>query len=198
MRDVAAFGVAFAVALAGCGGSSSTASRSRVATASPVAAGVGYRGKVGDGSGSGCAAARLRSVVRGGKRVLTFVDRSRTVQYPGKAPVPRSLVTIVRYPAAGAPGGGEIASARPLRSAGSYPLVIFGHGFAVTPTIYAPLLRAWARAGYVVAAPIFPAGNADAPGGPNESDLVNQPADMSFVITQMLAESAARPARSRG
>jgi predicted dienelactone hydrolase len=126
-----------------------------------------------------------------GTRVLTFVDRSRTVQYPGRAPVPRTLVTIVRYPAVGPPGGGEIAGARPLRTAGPYPLVIFGHGFAVTPTIYAPLLRAWARAGYVVAAPIFPAGNADAPGGPNESDLVNQPADMSFVITQMLAASAA-------
>jgi dienelactone hydrolase len=69
--------------------------------------------------------------------------------------------------------------------------VIFGHGFAVTPTVYAPLLRAWARAGYVVAAPIFPLGNANAPGGPNESDLVNQPADMSFVITQMLAATRA-------
>jgi dienelactone hydrolase len=100
-------------------------------------------------------------------------------------------VTIVRYPAVGPPGGGDIAGARPLRAGGPYPLVIFGHGFAVTPTIYAPLLRAWARAGYVVAAPIFPLGNANAPGGPNESDLVNQPADMTFVITQMLAESTA-------
>jgi hypothetical protein len=61
--------------------------------------------------------------------------------------------------------------------------VIFGHGFAVTPGIYTPLLQYWARAGYVVAAPIFPLGNANAPGGPNESDLVNQPRDMSFVIT---------------
>jgi hypothetical protein len=65
--------------------------------------------------------------------------------------------------------------------------VIFGHGFAVTPAPYARLLQAWARAGYVVAAPIFPLGNANAPGGPNESDIVNQPGDMSFVITQMLA-----------
>jgi dienelactone hydrolase len=126
-----------------------------------------------------------------GERVVTFVDRSRTVQYPGRAPAPRTLVTIVRYPAVGPPGGGDIAGARPLGAGGPYPLVIFGHGFAVTPTIYAPLLRAWARAGYVVAAPIFPLGNANAPGGPNESDLVNQPADMSFVITQMLAASAA-------
>jgi predicted dienelactone hydrolase len=41
-------------------------------------------------------------------------------------------------------------------------------------------------AGYVVAAPVFPLENANAPGGPNESDLINQPRDMSFVITQML------------
>jgi dienelactone hydrolase len=126
-----------------------------------------------------------------GTRILTFVDRSRTVQYPGAAPAPRALVTIVRYPAVGPPGRGEVAGARPLRTGGPYPLVIFGHGFAVTPAIYAPLLRAWARAGYVVAAPVFPLGNANAPGGPNEADLVNQPADMSFVITRMLGASAA-------
>jgi dienelactone hydrolase len=123
---------------------------------------------------------------------VTFVERGRTVQYPGRPPAPRTLVTIVRYPAVGPPRGGDIDGARPLRAGGPYPLVIFGHGFAVTPEIYAPLLRAWARAGYVVAAPIFPLGNANAPGGPNESDLVNQPADMSFVITQMLRASAAR------
>jgi fermentation-respiration switch protein FrsA (DUF1100 family) len=43
-----------------------------------------------------------------------------------------------------------------------------------------------------VAAPIFPLGNANAPGGPNESDIVNQPRDMSFVISRMLALSAGR------
>jgi dienelactone hydrolase len=122
---------------------------------------------------------------------MTFVDHSRTAQYPNQAPAPRRLVTIVRYPAAGSAAGGDIAGARPLRAGGPYPLVIFGHGFAVTPTIYGPLLHALARAGYVVAAPIFPLGNANAPGGPNESDLVNQPGDMSFVITQMLAASGA-------
>jgi predicted dienelactone hydrolase len=43
----------------------------------------------------------------------------------------------------------------------------------------------------VVAAPVFPLANANAPGGPDESDLVNQPSDMSFVISSMLAEGAA-------
>jgi dienelactone hydrolase len=98
-------------------------------------------------------------------------------------------VTIVRYPVAGSPRRTDVSNAVPLRS-GGFPLIIFGHGFAVTPGIYAPLLRYWARAGYVVAAPVFPLGNANAPAGPNESDLVNQPRDMSFVITRMLAAGA--------
>jgi dienelactone hydrolase len=111
-----------------------------------------------------------------GEQVLTFVDHSREVTYPGQSPQPRKLVTIVRYP----------------RARGRFPLVVFGHGFAVTPGIYSQLLEAWARAGYVVAAPIFPLANADAPGGPNESDLPNQPRDVSFVITSMLALSGER------
>jgi dienelactone hydrolase len=88
----------------------------------------------------------------------------------------RRLVTIVRFP----------------KAPGRFPLIVFGHGFAVTPRPYASLLRAWARAGYVVAAPVFPLGNAAAPGGPDEQDLVNQPGDMSFVITRMLAAGDAR------
>jgi fermentation-respiration switch protein FrsA (DUF1100 family) len=55
--------------------------------------------------------------------------------------------------------------------------------------VYERLLDTWAHAGYVVAAPVFPLGNANAPGGPNESDLVNQPRDMSYIITRLLAMS---------
>jgi dienelactone hydrolase len=121
-----------------------------------------------------------------GERTITFVDTSRTVRFPGRPPEPRTLVTVIRYPAQGPRSGVDLRNAPPVRTAGRFPLVIFGHGFAVTPAPYARLLQAWARAGYVVAAPIFPLGNANAPGGPNESDIVNQPRDMSFVITQML------------
>ena len=133
-----------------------------------------------------------------GERVITFVDRSRTVTFPGQAPQPRTLVTVVRYPAQGPPGAMDIRNATPDRAAGPFPLVIFGHGFAVTPATYYRLLRAWAQAGYVVAAPVFPLENANAPGGPNESDLVNQPRDMSFVISGMLAASASPHARLAG
>jgi dienelactone hydrolase len=127
-----------------------------------------------------------------GIRTLTFVDSSRTVRFPGRKPSPRTLVTVIRYPAVGPAASVDLPGAAPARSAGAFPLVIFGHGFAVTPGPYARLLQAWARAGYAVAAPIFPLGNQHAPGSPNESDIVNQPADMSFVISQMLKLSAKR------
>jgi predicted dienelactone hydrolase len=107
-------------------------------------------------------------------RVLRFVDHSRSIRLPDGRRVPRTIETVVRYPTA----------------SGAYPLVVFGHGFALTPATYGRLLDAWAEAGYVVAAPAFPLGTAGAPGGPNESDIVNQPRDMSFVITRLLALNA--------
>lgn len=112
-----------------------------------------------------------------GERTYDFIDPTRTIKYPGHARQARPVVTVVRYPE---------------QVHGPVPLIVFGHGFAVTPAYYRRLLRAWTQAGYVVAAPVFPLENQHAPGGPNESDLVNQPRDMSFVITRMLALSAAR------
>ncbi len=103
---------------------------------------------------------------------------------------PRPITTVVRYPAAGAAGGGDLRDAPAARPRGPFPLVVFGHGFAVTPAIYSGLLRAWASAGFVVAAPVFPLENAHAPGGPDERDLVNQPQDMRVVIDRLLGEGA--------
>jgi fermentation-respiration switch protein FrsA (DUF1100 family) len=91
-------------------------------------------------------------------------------------------LTFVRYPTA-APG--QAAPPRP------FPLIVFGHGYTLSPGSYAALLDAWTRAGNVVAAPVFPLENANAPGGPTEADIVNQPRDMSFVISNLLALSAA-------
>jgi anti-sigma regulatory factor (Ser/Thr protein kinase)/dienelactone hydrolase len=125
-----------------------------------------------------------------GLRVLRLVDSSRTIRLRGGRRVPRTLTTIVRYPAVGAPGQSDLANAAPASGSGPYPLIVFAHGFAVTPALYARLLQSWARAGYVVAAPVFPLGSADAPGGPDESDIVNQPADMSFVISSLLSLDA--------
>jgi fermentation-respiration switch protein FrsA (DUF1100 family) len=90
----------------------------------------------------------------------------------------RSFLTSIRYPIA-----------RPGQEPGPFPLIVFGHGFAVSPAPYARLLDAWARAGYVVAAPVFPLENANHPGGPDENDLPNQPGDMSLAITNLSQRS---------
>ena len=129
-----------------------------------------------------------------GVRVLRLVDHRRTIRLPDGARRARPLTTIVRYPAgAAAPGArAGVLGAGADRRAGPFPLIVFGHGFAVTPTIYSRLLTAWAAAGFVVAAPVFPLENANAPGGPDERDLVNQPRDMRFVIDRLLGAAARR------
>lgn len=126
-----------------------------------------------------------------GVRVLHLVDTSRLAQPLHGGPRARALSTILRYPALGAPGSLDVTDAPAAKTGGGLPLIVFAHGFAVTPVIYARLLQSWAQAGFVVAAPFFPLESADAPGGPDESDLVNEPGDMSFVISQLLAASAA-------
>lgn len=120
-----------------------------------------------------------------GVRTLRFQDNSRTVRYANGTLGPRIINAEIRYPAQGPPGPNAIHQAAPQRASGPYPLIVFGHGFALLPIDYHRLLNAWASAGYVVAAPIFPAENLDAPGGPDEEDLPNQPDDMKLVISEM-------------
>lgn len=127
-----------------------------------------------------------------GVRTETFVDNSRAIRLPDGLLVARRLVTRVRYPAVGSNAESDQTDAPPDRPAGPFGLVVFGHGFAVTPETYASLLRAWTRAGFVVAAPVFPRTNAHAPGGPDEADIINQPRDLRFVISRLLALSAHR------
>lgn len=127
-----------------------------------------------------------------GELVVRFIDTRRRVRFRGRPPQARPLKTVIWYPASDDPSRADAHAIRPVRTSPPFPLIVFGHGYDSTPTVYTRLLRAWAGAGYVVAAPIFPLSNADAPGGPDESDIVNQPADISFVITEVLAAAAAR------
>ena len=98
---------------------------------------------------------------------------------------PRTLLTVIRYPLAASPPG----TRKPAR--GPLPLIVFGPGFQQCDRPYNRLLKAWASAGYVVAAVNFPQSDCHAGSAATESDLVNQPGDMSYVITRMLALSAA-------
>lgn len=96
----------------------------------------------------------------------------------------RSLLTVVRYPATTA---GSLTVAE--RAAGPFPLIVFSQGFDIVPEAYAGLLDQWAAAGYVVADPAYPSTSPDSPGGPNETDIVHHPGDLSTVITAVLQTS---------
>jgi dienelactone hydrolase len=116
---------------------------------------------------------------------MTFVDSARsTPQWNGMPARPsRTLVTSIWYPA-------RSGSAK-QPGQGPYPLIVFAHGLGGSPQEYRALLTAWAAAGYVVAAPLFPLSSSETPGGPDGGDIGSQPGDMSFVIGQMLKASSA-------
>jgi predicted dienelactone hydrolase len=125
--------------------------------------------------------ARLQAPFAVGLRLVRLVDRSRA----------RTLLTYVRYPALGTVSANDVAGAPAAFAGGPYPLIVFAHGFDLVPATYTQLLRSWARAGYVVAAPVLPFTNANAPGGPTQADLPNQPQDLRVVTSRLLASSAA-------
>ena len=126
-----------------------------------------------------------------GTVTLALVDPTRSTPAAGSDPggPGRSLPTIVRYPVDGPPGGDDLAGAAPSHLGGPYPLIVFAHGFDSSPAAYADLLDAWAGAGYVVAAPAFPRGLHG--GSLDEDDVANEPGDISFVISRLLAATAA-------
>lgn len=98
----------------------------------------------------------------------------------------RTFVTDVFYPALGQAGPVPHPGAPADRSAGPFPLVVYGHGSGGSKAETTALLASWAEAGYMVAVPEFPLTNSHTPGGSDISDYTNQPRDISFVIDQML------------
>lgn len=116
------------------------------------------------------------------KRQVTFVEPART-GVAGEDLGRRRLLTQIRYPLTQGSSG-----SRPDRS--GFPLLLFAPGFMQCGGRYAPLLHAWASAGYVVAVVNFPQTDCQAGARAYEPDLVNQPADMSYVLSRLLALSA--------
>src|SRR5665213_1137992 len=129
----------------------------------------------------------------------TFVDHSRSVLNYSSRPIrilssSRTLVTEIRYPTQEhADEPAQVNGAPPLAQSGGYPMVVFAHGYDVTPDTYAALVDAWTRAGFVVVAPIFPDESAfevAAQHGANtEDDLANEPGDLVFVTKEVLQAS---------
>ena len=114
-----------------------------------------------------------------GQQQLTFTEPAHT-SASGQAIGPRTLPAQVGYPLAA-------SGTRP--AAGPLPLIVFGPGFRECLSTYGELLRTWASAGYVVAAVTFPRTNCQLGAAADETDLVNQPADMSYVISALLGLS---------
>jgi fermentation-respiration switch protein FrsA (DUF1100 family) len=68
---------------------------------------------------------------------------------------------------------------------GRFPVILFSHGLTGRPADYAPLLEHWASAGFVVVAPAYPHTSRGAQRF-EALDVINQPADASYVLTEVL------------
>jgi len=146
-----------------------------------------------DSSDSGSALAFTPRDYAVGSTERTFVDTSRATAAHGGAPgaPSRTLETTIYYPAVGAVDAGVMPGAPVDRRGAPFPLVVLSHGLGGTVAGLLPLAATWASAGYVVALPRFPLTNFATPGGPDANDVQNQPADVSFIIDEVLAESGA-------
>ena len=111
-------------------------------------------------------------------RRLELVDTSRPTSaafnFPGSPS--RRLDTIVWYPA---------------HASGRLPLVIYSHGTYGRPDNAMHIVEHLVRHGYIVAAPAYPlTSSVSSTHVPSAytPDVANQPADTSFIITQLLAD----------
>ncbi len=151
-----------------------------------------------DASGSSLvlSSARVRPAATAfalGVRMLAIDEPSRpgiaTNRLDGR-PV-RRLPTLLLYPTAGTPGQPDRPDAPADVDRGPFPLIVFSEGFDSSVAPYRWLLDAWARAGYVVAAPAYPRNQPGTPGGVDESDIVHHPADLVFVISTLTSAAMA-------
>ena len=117
-----------------------------------------------------------------GESRVTFTEPTHTGT-TGESLGQRTLVTEIWYPVARQSAGSPTAH-------GPFPLLMFAPGFQQCDTTYTDLLKAWAGAGYVVAAVNFPRTNCHVGAAAYEPDLVNQPQDVSYALTRTLAMSA--------
>lgn len=138
--------------------------------ASPASAGV-------SAGSTGRAAAPSRSAPA---KAFAVGVRQLSLNRGGDRPLP---VTIW-YPATGTAGGEPESRAKAAN--GRFPVVVFSHGLTGQPADYAPLLTRWAAAGFVVAAPTYPHTSRGATRY-EMFDVINQPADASYVLTEVLA-----------
>jgi len=118
----------------------------------------------------------------GGERRITFSEPAHvgvTGQHLGE----RSVLTLIRYPVRRGSSGSWPAG-------GPFPLIMFAPGFMQCSSTYEDLLQSWASAGYVVASVDFPRTDCLVGSAAYEPDLVNQPGDVSYVLSRLLSLNA--------
>ncbi len=142
-----------------------------------------------------------RSTARGVSRIirlnLTFIDSTRsTYSYTSGMTTPgrRLRVQVWHSPAWRAVTNRGANQSVDLTSAP--PLIVFAPGYDASALRYTPLLKAWVAAGFLVAVIGFPdttppastqAYSLGLPFGSPESDMVNEPADVAFVIHELIS-----------
>lgn len=99
----------------------------------------------------------------------------------------RAFGVQVLYPAL---RGGSAGT--PLTARSPFPLIVFSPGFDVSPAAYNAMVVRWASLAFVVAIPHYPFTAPDAPGGVDEADIVQHPADLEATIGELL-ETSGRP-----
>ena len=120
-----------------------------------------------------------------GSDVFTIAEPAHT-NVAGTAIPTRQLLMEIRYPLAGPPS----KTKKPAR--GPLPLIMFAPGFMQCGLHYFDMLKYWATAGYVVAVVNFPKSDCKTGDAATESDMINQPYDVSYAITALLAMSKAK------
>lgn len=131
-----------------------------------------------------------------GTRSIELVDAGRpTAADPARGLLEqpnRTLPVLLLYPADGPVTDPTAPVPGAAVADDVFPLVVFSHGVTSSGPVYQGRIQEWARAGYVVAAPTYPLSSG--PGG-LIGDYVNQPADVSFVIDELLDLPADDPLR---
>lgn len=174
-----------------CTGGYSSTMRTVVASLAASLAVTGLLGLAGCGAGPTAPAERAPA----GAVTTPSAPPSAAPSAPLAAPVPipRGSAPSRTYPVAEREDVWTRDGNRVLRTrtwypdaTGQFPVVLLSHGLGGRPEDFDPLATKWAAAGFAVVAPAFPNTRRGAPQF-EITDIVNQPADVSFVLTQALA-----------
>jgi dienelactone hydrolase len=170
------------VLAAACGGPSSHPAATAAATSAPASSAAATPSRTPTAAPARAVSVGVPGTYRVGERQMTFTEPAH-VGVTGQQLGERSVLTVIRYPVdRGSPGS--------WAADGPFPLLMFAPGFMQCSSTYEDLLQAWASAGFVVAAVDFPRTDCLVGSAAYEPDLVNQPADLSYVLGRLLALNA--------